>query len=164
MKRFLAVTMCAVLFPGAAVVSLAGKLSGLPKSSGNQDAVLVKTFQPLPSCNTASILGIFDGHGKAGSSAAAYVKDAIQSKLETNAQKAVASCSQRILAFASNFVSNFQLATAASSTGLEMQLNARHTQLCLKETFRQAADLMRSISEFSQSGTTAVVCVILHDR
>lgn len=156
---------------GAAVLSATGCCNGRPKAA-NQDSFLAASVTPAEGA-AASVIGVYDGHGRAGHVASARVKDIMAGALEACARQALAAAGAADPAEPPSprgphpfSASNLGSATALSAgAAAAPEFTPAAAQCCLEGVFARTAEAMAAATrEFMQSGTTAVVCMLLQDR
>lgn len=135
---------------GLAVVSRGGRCGGVWKQQ-NQDTFLLHAFSQSP----AIVVGVCDGHGALGGEASRKVR---QSMLEALSQWNVPPPSPLASSTAAAAPG-----TAAPGAGAAMSQEA--AEGCLLHAFSLAEQRMAEAGlDFSRSGSTAVLCMLLQDR
>ncbi|GAB4821493.1 hypothetical protein N2152v2_008539 [Parachlorella kessleri] len=130
---------------GLTVVSRGGRCAGHWKPQ-NQDSFLLHAFEASSTAAAAIVVGVFDGHGVQGAAAARAVREAMLTALE--------GCTLPPAAPA-----------AAGAAALGGAVSQEVAESCLLQTFSFAEQrLGEAEQDFSKSGATAALCMLLGDR
>ncbi|GAB4814164.1 hypothetical protein N2152v2_001210 [Parachlorella kessleri] len=172
------------LLQRVAVLSTVGQSRGLPKAH-NQDSFLVEQLAlsggpgSSRSAPAATLVGVFDGHGQNGHKVAGLVASAVQEHISLALHQAASMSSasysdedacvplvDRGLWWDTDPASTCSnLSSAAALATEDLVLTPTSAQSGLEQTFSRVAESVAAASSSLtyQSGSTAVLCLILQD-